>query len=59
MEKEENSLKFYYCESENSYLIGIRIGTFYYDHSSEWEKCTYPAKLKEIDFSDWLNGFIN
>ena len=32
MEKEENILKFYYCESEDSYLIGIRVDTMYYAH---------------------------
>ena len=30
--KEEDILKFYYCESEDSYLVGIRIGNFYYAH---------------------------
>ncbi len=29
---EENVLKFYYCESEDSYLIGRRIDTMYYAH---------------------------
>lgn len=29
---EENVLKFYYCESEDSYLIGRRIDTIYYAH---------------------------
>lgn len=31
-EKEENILKFYYCDSEDSYLIGLRVGNFYYAH---------------------------
>ena len=31
-EKEEDILKFYYCESEDSFLVGIRIGNFYYAH---------------------------
>ena len=30
--KEEDILKFYYCESEDSYLVGIRICNFYYAH---------------------------
>lgn len=30
--KEEDVLKFYYCESEDSYLLGIRIDNFYYAH---------------------------
>ena len=29
MEKEENILKFYYCENEDSDLLGLRIDTFY------------------------------
>lgn len=28
--KEEDILKFYYCESEDDYYIGKRIGTMYY-----------------------------
>lgn len=32
MVKEEDILKFYYCESEDSYLLGIRVGNFYYAH---------------------------
>lgn len=32
VEKEEDILKFYYCESEDSYLVGIRIDNFYYAH---------------------------
>lgn len=30
--KEEDVLKFYYCESEDSYLLGIRVDNFYYAH---------------------------
>lgn len=30
MEKEEDILKFYYCESEDEYYIGKRIDTMYY-----------------------------
>ena len=28
--KEEDALKFYYCESEDNYYIGKRVGNFYY-----------------------------
>ena len=28
--KEEDALKFYYCESEDDYYIGKRVGNFYY-----------------------------
>lgn len=31
-EKEENILKFYYCDSEDSYLVGLRIENCYYAH---------------------------
>ena len=81
-EKEEDILKFYYCDSEDSYLVGLRIGNFYYAHyidgrwvfdmsrhlpwgehvvddTSAWKEHTYPSKPKEINFSEWLNGFIN
>lgn len=29
-EKEEDILKFYYCESEDEYLVGQRVDTMYY-----------------------------
>ena len=83
-EKEEDILKFYYCESEDSYLIGMRIGTMYFAHWNEerksftfdmsrylpwgehivspttaWKEHTYPSKPKEMDFTTWLNGFID
>ena len=80
-EKEEDILKFYYCDSEDSYLVGLRIGNFYYAHyidgrwvfdmsrhlpwgehvvddTTEWKEHTYPSEPKEINFSEWLNGFI-
>ena len=80
-EKEEDILKFYYCDSEDSYLVGLRIGNFYYAHyidgrwvfdmsrhlpwgehvvddTSTWKEHTYPSEPKEINFSEWLNGFI-
>ena len=80
-EKEESILKFYYCDSEDSYLVGLRIGNFYYAHyidgrwifdmsrhlpwgehvvddTTEWKEHTYPSEPKEINFSEWLNGFI-
>jgi hypothetical protein len=28
--KEEDILKFYYCESEDKYLVGLRVDNFYY-----------------------------
>lgn len=33
--KEEDALKFYYCESENDYYIGKRVGNFYYARYGE------------------------
>ena len=80
-EKEEDILKFYYCDSEDSYLVGLRTGNFYYAHyidgrwvfdmsrhlpwgehvvddTSAWKEHTYPSEPKEINFSEWLNGFI-
>lgn len=80
-EKEENILKFYYCDSEDSYLIGIRVGNFYYAHyldgswvfdmsrylpwgehvkqeSTAWKEHTYPSEPREINFSEWLKGFV-
>ena len=80
-EKEEDILKFYYCDSEDSYLVGLRIDNFYYAHyidgrwvfdmsrhlpwgehvvddTSAWKEHTYPSEPKEINFSEWLNGFI-
>ena len=80
-EKEENILKFYYCDSEDSYLVGLRIGNYYYAHyidggwvfdmsrylpwgehvvddTSAWKEHTYPSEPREINFSEWLNGFI-
>ena len=80
-EKEEDILKFYYCDSEDSYLVGLRIGNFYYAHyidgrwvfdmsrhlpwgehvvddTTAWKEYTYPSEPKEINFSEWLNGFI-
>lgn len=35
--KEEDVLKFYYCESEDDYYIGKRIGNFYYARYGEME----------------------
>lgn len=80
-EKEEDILKFYYCDSEDSYLVGLRIGNFYYAHyidgrwvfdmsrhlpwgehvvddTTAWKEHTYPSEPREINFSEWLNGFI-
>ena len=33
--KEEDALKFYYCESEDNYYIGKRVGSFYYARYGE------------------------
>lgn len=33
--KEEDALKFYYCESEDNYYIGKRVGNFYYARYGE------------------------
>ena len=45
MKKEEDILKFYYCESEDEYYIGKRIGTMYYAKYSRtgfaWCKSRY------------------
>ena len=73
-EKEENILKFYYCNSEDSYLVGLRIGNFYYAHylDGSWvfdmprylpwgvyiNNRTHPSKPREINFSEWLEGFV-
>lgn len=80
-EKEENILKFYYCDSEDSYLIGLRVGNFYYAHyldgswvfdmsrylpwgehvkqeSTAWKEHTFLSEPREINFSEWLKGFV-
>lgn len=80
-EKEEDILKFYYCDSEDNYLVGLRIGNFYYAHyidgrwvfdmsrhlpwgkhvvddTAAWKEYTYPSEPREINFSEWINGFI-
>ena len=73
-EKEENILKFYYCDSEDSYLTGLRVGNFYYAHylDGRWvfdmsrylpwgenvKEHTYSSKPREINFSEWLKGFV-
>ena len=80
-EKEEDILKFYYCDSEDSYLVGLRIGNYYYAHyidgrwvfdmsrhlpwgehvvddTAAWKEHTYPSEPKEINFSEWINGFM-
>ena len=73
-EKEENILKFYYCDSEDSYLIGRRVGNFYYAHylDGSWvfdmsrylpwgiyiNGREYPSEPREINFSEWLKGFV-
>lgn len=79
--KEEDVLKFYYCESEDSYLIGKRLDTMYYAHwrgngfvfdmsrylpwgehvvnpGTLWKEHIYPSEPQEMNFTEWLNGFI-
>ena len=84
--KEEDVLKFYYCESRDRYYVGKRLDTMYYaevmvypdgevclsyqmsrhlpwgkhvvDDTSAWKEHTYPSEPREINFSEWLNGFI-
>lgn len=36
---EEDILKFYYCESEDKYLVGQRVGTMYYAEVGETGLC--------------------
>lgn len=80
-QKEEKILKFYYCDTEDSYLLGRRVGNFYYAHYCEghwvfdmsrylpwgkhvvdegslWKEHTYPSEPREIDFHEWIDGFI-
>lgn len=79
--KEENILKFYYCDSEDSYLIGRRMENLYYAHyldgswifdmsrylpwgahikieHTAWKEHTFPSEPREINFSEWLEGFV-
>lgn len=68
--KEENVLKFYYIESEDKYVVGKRIDTLYYAEIGKaglcfymsrylpWGERGYPSEPKEIQFFDWLQGFI-
>ena len=84
--KEEDVLKFYYCESRDKYYVGKRLDTMYYaevmvypngevclsyqmsrylpwgehiiDKNSAWEEYTYPSEPKEIQFEEWLGGFL-
>ena len=68
--KEEDVLKFYYCESEEDYYIGKRAGNFYYARYGKtgfewfmsrylpWGKEGYPTEPMEISCFDWLCGFF-
>jgi len=68
---EEEVLKFYYCESEDKYLVGQRHGTLYYGEVGKtgitfymsrylpWGKGKYPTEPKEIPFFEWISGFLN
>ena len=42
---EEDALKFYYCESEDNYYIGKRVGNFYYAKYGE-TGCKYSEYRK-------------
>ena len=44
--KEEDALKFYYCESEDDYYIGKRVGNFYY------------AKYGETGFEWFMSRYL-
>ncbi len=67
---EEDTLKFYYCESKDEYWIGKRVDTLYYakwvGNSFEffmsrylpWGTENYPSEPKEVNFTEWLNGFL-
>lgn len=70
--REENTLKFYYSESNDSYYVGRRCGTMYYGEVDPnnfdttfrmsrhlpWGKEHYPSEPKEISFNEWLKGFV-
>lgn len=69
--KEEDVLKFYYCESLDKYLVGKRLDTMYYADITDmgdlhffmsrylpWGENTYPSEPKEIPFTEWLNGYL-
>ena len=69
--KEEDILKFYYCESLDKYLVGKRLDTMYYADITDmgdlhffmsrylsWGENTYPSEPKEIPFTDWLKGYL-
>lgn len=70
--KEEDVLKFYYCESEDEYYVGQRQDTMYYakvnpktfDLSFEmsrylpWKENNYPSEPIEIPFNEWLKGYM-
>ncbi len=67
---EDDSIKFYYCESEDEYWIGKRVDTLYYAKWTSnsftyfaskylpWGRGNYPSKPQEIDFTEWLSGFL-
>ena len=69
--KEEDVLKFYYCESLDKYLVGKRLDTMYYADITDmgdlhffmsrylsWGENTYPSEPKEIPFTEWLKGYL-
>lgn len=71
--KEEEILKFYYCESKDEYYVGRRTGSMYYaivdpktfdltffmSRYLPWGENEYPSEPKEISFSEWLKGWVD
>ena len=54
LEDEPKAYKFYYCESENSYLLGRRLDTMYYAHWHErlgfvWDLSRYLPWGETVD----------
>lgn len=69
IQDDEQIVKFYYCESEDKYLIGQRTGNFYYAEFDgkywtwcmsrylPWGEDKYPSEPIELDFLTWFEGF--
>ena len=67
---EKQPIKFYYCESDDTYYMGIRYGTMYYARPTlsgwsiemsrylDWESLKM-SEPKEIDFQIWIHGILN
>ena len=67
---EKQPIKFYYCDSNNTYYMGIRSGTMYYARptlsgwSLEMSKYIDWDNLKiseptEVDFTKWIHGILD